>query len=184
MLVAGAVGALLVVAGAVLLADPGGDRGAGRRRRGPLGVGLRAARRLRRARAHRPGPAARRHGRAHRCRPPGTSGAGCFGDGCAGRDPESTRCGRPHATTVAYRTVGTARVEVRHSRVCGAAWARISGAAPGDVVAVSAAGATHERAVRSGDDDAYTLMVAVSDATDARACATLAGGLRGCTGPD
>ncbi|WP_319020081.1 DUF2690 domain-containing protein [Streptomyces sp. C8S0] len=134
--------------------------------------------------AHRPGLPPAGTAAPTAAGPPGTSGAGCFGDGCAGRDPESTRCGRPHATTVAYRTVGTARVEVRHSRVCGAAWARVSGAAPGDVVAVSAAGATHERGVRSGDDDAYTLMVAVSDATDARACATLAGGLRGCTGPD
>ncbi len=112
------------------------------------------------------------------------SGAGCFGDRCAGRDPESMRCGRPYATTVAYRTVGTTRVEVRHSPVCGAAWARVSGAAPGDVVEVSAAGATHERAVRPGDDDAYTLMVAVSDASEARACATLASGARGCTDPD
>ncbi|WP_236240345.1 XRE family transcriptional regulator [Streptomyces sp. CC228A] len=186
MFVAGAVGALLVVAAAVLLADLGGDR------KGAAGAAAdrsaaASAPPARSAASTRPVPDAPPAGTAAPTAAAGprpASGAGCFGDRCAGRDPESMRCGRPYATTVAYRTVGTTRVEVRHSPVCGAAWARVSGAAPGDVVEVSAAGATHERAVRPGDDDAYTLMVAVSDASEARACATLASGARGCTDPD
>jgi hypothetical protein len=92
-------------------------------------------------------------------------------------------CGGRHATTVASTVVATTMVEVRYSEVCGAAWARVSQAAPGDVVSVTAPGGpAREATVDGADDDAYTPMVVVDDGTDAGACAALrATGVKGCT---
>ncbi|MDV5147869.1 DUF2690 domain-containing protein [Streptomyces sp. SBC-4] len=89
---------------------------------------------------------------------------------------------RPLATTVAVTRVGTAQVEVRHSETCAAAWARITGAVPGDTVTVKAAGDTRRAEVSAGaDTDAYTPMLAVASGADATACATLAAGSEACT---
>lgn len=176
MFLAGALGALLVVAAAVLLTDLGNGRKGGAA--GASGTPSASAGTV---------PAAPSAGTPS----PGAStprlppGVGCFGAECAGRDPETMGCGSPYATTAASRTVGTARVEVRYSEACGAAWARVTGAAPGDTVAVvvpGAPGTTHERVVRAGTDHTYyTLMLQSPDVTKVQACATFQTGPRACT---
>ncbi|MFF4210535.1 DUF2690 domain-containing protein [Streptomyces sp. NPDC001796] len=112
--------------------------------------------------------------------PPGVK---CAGAGCTGKDPETMGCGGTQATTSTSVTVGTTLVEVRYSRTCGAAWARITGAAQGDTVEVSAAGAAKQTGsvTTAGDTDAYTPMVAVKGGAAAKACVTLASGRKGCT---
>ncbi|WP_435974457.1 DUF2690 domain-containing protein [Streptomyces sp. Qhu_M48] len=161
---AGVLGALLVVTAALLLVDLGGSDGEG----DPV--------------AAPPTTAA----------PPSTprtslpAGVKCAGADCAGQDPEAMGCGGALATTVALARVGTAQVEVRYSDTCAAAWARITGAAPGDTVTVEA-GETVRRATVAPDadttaeTDAYTPMVAVGSGAAAKACGLLANGDDGCT---
>ncbi|MGW6418735.1 DUF2690 domain-containing protein [Streptomyces sp. NPDC055055] len=156
---AGVVGALLVVTAALLLVDLGGADDGG----GPTAAP----------------PATTAPTTAPKALPAGVK---CAGADCSGHDPEAMGCGGELAATVARARVGTALVEVRHSATCSAVWARISGAKPGDTVTVEVAGAV-ERAVpvEGADTDAYTPMLAVTAATDARACGTLADGRVGCT---
>ncbi|MFE2555361.1 DUF2690 domain-containing protein [Streptomyces sp. NPDC059352] len=157
---AGILGALLVVTAALLLVDLGGTGGTDDRATAP------------------PSPTAPTAA-------PSTSlpaGVKCAGPGCTGRDPEAMGCGGTLATTVARTRVGTARVEVRHSAMCAAAWARITGAVSGDAVTVEVAGVTRSAVVPAGaDTDAYTPMVAVGSGAEARACGALADGSEGCT---
>ncbi|WP_058045889.1 XRE family transcriptional regulator [Streptomyces roseifaciens] len=158
LFVTGVVGALLVVAAVVLLLGVGEGTGGG------------------------PGSA-----------PPLASpsvvlpaGVKCTGAECSGKDPEAMGCGGGRATTAGSATVGTSYVEVRYSQVCGAAWARITQAAPGDAVRIDAAAdggvparSESGRVVR--DADGYTPMVAVSGPGKAKACAALTSGPEGCT---
>ncbi|MFD9031195.1 helix-turn-helix domain-containing protein [Streptomyces sp. NPDC059567] len=161
LILTGVLGVLLVIAAAVLLTDlGGGSTGDDGKKAGGTPTATPSA-------------------------PPSTTlpaGVKCAGAGCAGQDPEAMGCGGAFAATVARARVGTAgQVEVRYSRTCGAAWARITGAGPGDTVRVTAAG-TSQNAVVDADADAYTPMVAVAKGTDATACATLRSGAKGCTG--
>ncbi len=78
-------------------------------------------------------------------------------------------------------TVGTTLVEVRYSKTCGAAWARVARAAAGDRVEVSAGAGVKRTAVVGTDVDTYTPMVVVKGAGDAKACVTLGSGRAGCT---
>ncbi|MFF3909111.1 DUF2690 domain-containing protein [Streptomyces sp. NPDC001848] len=112
--------------------------------------------------------------------PPGVK---CAGASCTGKDPEAMGCGGTQAGTSTSVTVGTTLVEVRYSRTCGAAWARITQATQGDTVEVSAAGAKKQTGsvTTAGDTDAYTPMVAVKGGSAAKACVTLASGRKGCT---
>ncbi|MFD7501703.1 DUF2690 domain-containing protein [Streptomyces sp. NPDC059850] len=156
---AGVVGTLLIVAGAVLVTSQGD--GGEKRAQKPVKAPATTASRL-------------------------PAGVKCSGDDCAGKDPEAMGCGGKYATTTANAMVGTAYVEVRYSKVCGAAWARIAQAAPGDQVQVSApakGGGTGraERGTVDADGDAYTGMVTAGATARATACATLTGGQRGCT---
>ncbi|MET7935099.1 DUF2690 domain-containing protein [Streptomyces sp. NPDC005322] len=158
LFVAGLVGALLLIAGAVLLINPDGER---KRAERPATAPATSARRL-------------------------PAGVKCAGADCTGKDPEAMGCGGASATTTADVTVGTAYVEVRYSRACGAAWARITRAAPGDLIRVTApargGAAARTQAGKAGaDGDAYTGMVRVDSTSRATACATLADGRRGCT---
>lgn len=159
----GVLGALLVVTAALLLVDLGGSGG---------GAAPVAA----------PPPSTAPPTTQRASLPPGV---GCSGPDCTGRDPEAMGCGGPLATTVARARVGTARVEVRYSATCAAAWARITGAAPGDTVSVEAGGAARRATVAPGaaaaETDAYTSMLAVDSGTAAKACGTLVSGSRGCT---
>ncbi|MER5308318.1 DUF2690 domain-containing protein [Streptomyces sp. NPDC002773] len=166
---AGIVGALLVVTAALLLVDLGGsDSEAGRAAPSPTATAAPTTR-------------------------PATLPAGvrCVGPDCTGQDPEAMGCGGDLATTVARARVGTAQIEVRYSDTCAAAWARITGAAPGDTVTVDVGDTERRATVADGtggadtavaDTDAYTPMVAVASGADARACGAFATGRQGCTG--
>ncbi|MFJ3227794.1 XRE family transcriptional regulator [Streptomyces sp. NPDC086783] len=155
MFLAGTVGTLAVIAVAVLLRDGGGDGG---NEGAPRTPAVSAS-----TRADLP------------------AGVKCSGKDCTGKDPESMGCGGQLARTTSSVTVGATLVEVRYSKTCGAAWARITQAAQGDRVEVSSAAAAAQRGSVDGDTDAYTPMVAVRDAGDAKACATLKSGQKGCT---
>ncbi|MCI3276043.1 XRE family transcriptional regulator [Streptomyces cylindrosporus] len=112
------------------------------------------------------------------------AGVKCSGASCTGKDAEAMGCTKDAAavTTAKTAVVGTATVEVRYSRTCGAAWGRITAAAQGDAVQVTAGKAKETDSItQAGDTIAYTPMVAVKDAGEATACATLASGTKGCT---
>jgi len=157
MFLAGVVGALIVIAGAVLLADLGGDD-SGKKAAAPSAEPVASAPKL-------------------------PAGVECSGADCTGQDPETMGCGGQFASTVSRATVGGSLVEVRYSKTCAAAWARITKATPGDTVRISAGAAGQDGTV-DADMDAYTPMVAVKKASDAKACATLASGTKGCTTPE
>ncbi|WP_217235124.1 XRE family transcriptional regulator [Streptomyces sp. AC555_RSS877] len=111
------------------------------------------------------------------------AGVKCSGDSCTGKDAESMGCSGDLVTTAKTATVGTTVVEVRYSETCGAAWGRITQAAQGDEVRVTAGKAEEQTGTitAAGDTVTYTPMVAVKDAGEAEACATLASGREGCT---
>ncbi|MFF3936167.1 helix-turn-helix domain-containing protein [Streptomyces phaeofaciens] len=110
------------------------------------------------------------------------SGVLCAGAGCTGKDAEAMGCSGDLVVTARSASVGTAVVEVRYSRTCGAAWGRIVQAAPGDSVRVTVGAARQTgRISTAGDTIAYTPMIAVRDAAEAKACAVLASGEEGCT---
>ncbi|WDF40712.1 DUF2690 domain-containing protein [Streptomyces sp. T12] len=110
------------------------------------------------------------------------AGVECSGDSCTGKDAESMGCSGDLVTTAKTATVGTAVVEVRYSETCGAAWGRITQAAQGDEVVVTVGKTKQTGSITlAGDTIAYTPMVAVKDAGEAKACATLAAGQEGCT---
>ncbi|KUL39736.1 helix-turn-helix domain-containing protein [Streptomyces regalis] len=110
------------------------------------------------------------------------AGVECSGDSCTGKDAESMGCSGDLVTTAKTATVGTAVVEVRYSETCGAAWGRITQAAQGDEVVVTVGRTKQTGSITlAGDTIAYTPMVAVKDAGEATACATLAAGQEGCT---
>lgn len=111
------------------------------------------------------------------------AGVKCQGKDCTGKDPEKMGCGGQNVKSSGSAFVGPSMVEVRYSEVCKAAWGRITGAAQGDGLKISAAGQAESDKV-DATNDAYTEMVAVSSATEARACATLAAGTTGCTESD
>ncbi|MFG2367938.1 XRE family transcriptional regulator [Streptomyces mirabilis] len=109
------------------------------------------------------------------------AGVKCSGADCTGKDPENMGCGGQLATTSTSITVGTTLVEVRYSKTCAAAWARITQAVIGDSVQVSAGTAAKQTGTVDNATDAYTPMVAVKDAAEAKACVTLKSGQKGCT---
>ncbi|MER5404834.1 XRE family transcriptional regulator [Streptomyces sp. NPDC002769] len=155
MFLAGVVGALVVIAVAVLLAGGGGDK----KEQSTPGT---------------PTTSAAVH-------PDLPAGVKCSGSDCTGKDPENMGCGGQLATTPTSITVGTTLVEVRYSKTCAAAWARITQAVAGDSVVVSAAGVPQQTGSVDTDTDAYTPMIAVKGAGEAKACVTLKSGQRGCT---
>ncbi|MFE7751510.1 DUF2690 domain-containing protein [Streptomyces sp. NPDC057428] len=160
VIVAGAAGALMLIAAAVLLTGPGGDDDT------PRAVAAAPSAR----------PATTTAARL-------PAGVECSGAACTGQDPEATGCGGRFAETVARVTVGAGLVEVRYSETCGAAWARITRAITGDTVTITAGPAEESGTVDVGAD-AYTPMVAVRKASDAKACATLRLGTTGCATPE
>ncbi|MFG2170494.1 XRE family transcriptional regulator [Streptomyces niveus] len=153
------VGALLVIAGAVLLTD--------------LGGGGDDTAKVAESPSAKPSPTASEL----------PAGVKCAGDDCTGEDPELMGCGGEFAETATTTKVGTAVVEVRYSETCGVAWARITEAAPGDTVEISSTqdAAQPQTGTVNADKDAYTPMLAVPSAAAAEACATLTTGVEGCT---
>ncbi|MFJ3954388.1 helix-turn-helix domain-containing protein [Streptomyces libani] len=154
MFAVGAVGAALVAGAAVLLLNPGTDT----------------------AKKAAPRPAA-----APKQALP--AGVRCTGAGCVGKDPEAMGCGGQHAITPSRGTAGRAVIEVRYSKVCHTAWARISRAAQGDQATLSAGG--HSATARAERDGAaYTPMVEVTgDPAKVAACGTTVAGVKGCSRP-
>ncbi|MYS16032.1 XRE family transcriptional regulator [Streptomyces sp. SID4982] len=157
LFVAGAAAVIVVIGTVFLLTGRNGGAGAARA-------------------ANSPSPSATRAADP----PPGVE---CVGAGCTGKDAEATGCsGDGLVTTARTATVGAATLEVRYSRTCGAAWGRITGAAPGDQVRITAGRAVQRGDITgAGDTIAYTPMVAVTGADEAEACVTLAAGRTGCT---
>ncbi|BDH15519.1 helix-turn-helix domain-containing protein [Streptomyces hygroscopicus] len=155
MFVVGAVGAVLVGVAAVLLLNPGGPE--------------------KKAAA---APAA-----APSEKPVLPAGVHCTGAGCVGKDPEKMGCGGPHAVTPSRGVAGRAVIEVRYSKVCHTAWARISRAAQGDQATISAGGHS-ATAQAERDGDAYTPMVEVTgDPAKVAACETTVAGVKSCARP-
>ncbi|MEV8597418.1 DUF2690 domain-containing protein [Streptomyces sp. NPDC052012] len=110
------------------------------------------------------------------------AGVKCSGDSCTGKDAEAMGCSGDLVTTAQTATVGTATVEVRYSETCGAAWGRITQAAEGDKVEITAGKAKESDTItETGDTVTYTAMVAVESESGAKACAVLASGEEGCT---
>ncbi|MEU1704566.1 DUF2690 domain-containing protein [Streptomyces sp. NPDC005706] len=155
MFLAGAGAVLVVVAAVFLLTNRGGGKNEGATKS--------------------PSPTAS-------TRPSLPAGVKCAGSACTGKDAETMGCSGSLVTTAKTATVGAATLEVRYSRTCGAAWGRITGGVQGDQVQVSAGKARRRGDITTaGDTIAYTPMVAVKDAAEAEACATLASGQTGCT---
>ncbi|WP_248505808.1 XRE family transcriptional regulator [Streptomyces sp. D2-8] len=153
---AGVVGVLVVIAGAFYLTGGGGDDEA-------------------KGGAKSPSPTVSTDPKL----PPGVK---CSGDSCTGKDAEAMGCSGDLVTTAQTATVGTTVVEVRYSETCKAAWGRITQAVQGDEVQISSGKAKQTGSITAaGDAIAYTPMVAVKSAADAKACATLAAGQQGCT---
>jgi transcriptional regulator with XRE-family HTH domain len=154
--VAGVVGVLVVIAGAFYLTGAGGDDEA-------------------KGGAPSPSPSVSRDPKL----PPGVK---CSGADCTGKDAEAMGCSGDLVTTAQTATVGTTTVEVRYSKTCQAAWGRITQAAQGDEVRIGSGKAKQTGSITAtGDSIAYTPMVAVKSAADAKACATLGTGQKGCT---
>ncbi|GAA3498830.1 hypothetical protein GCM10019016_059330 [Streptomyces prasinosporus] len=110
------------------------------------------------------------------------AGVKCSGDSCTGKDAEAMGCSGDLVTTTQTGTVGATTVEVRYSETCGAAWGRITQAAQGDKVEITVGRAKQSDTITAaGDAVAYTPMVAVGSAAQAEACAVLASGEEGCT---
>ena len=112
MFLAGVVGASVVVAAALFFTDRGDDKPEAR-----------------------PSPSPTTSAGTNPDLPVGVE---CSGADCTGQDPENMGCGGELAQTANSVTVGTTLVEVRYSKTCEAAWARITQAAPGDQVDVTA----------------------------------------------
>ncbi|MGA5416885.1 helix-turn-helix domain-containing protein [Streptomyces pseudogriseolus] len=112
--------------------------------------------------------------------PPGVK---CNGDSCEGKDAEVMGCSGDLVTTAGSAVVGATTVEIRYSKVCGAAWGRITQAAQGDTVEITSGTSKETDSVDApGDTVAYTMMVPAAAATDVKACAVLAAtGEKGCT---
>ena len=97
----------------------------------------------------------------------------CHGAACEGRDPMRLICGLGPDTLASYRTATGAHIELRHSKKCGASWARTWGTEIGNRVDVTAGGPTHGARIRNKDDAAtfvYTEMTEVRPGSTVRAC--------------
>ncbi|MFH8220039.1 helix-turn-helix domain-containing protein [Streptomyces sp. NPDC018057] len=116
-------------------------------------------------------------------RPSPPPGVKCVADGCTGKDAQAMGCSSGGlGTTDRSVTIGNALVEVRYSKTCGAAWGRVVRAEQGDEIRITVGAHTERDTVpAAGGGIAYTPMVAVADATGARACVTLSSGQKGCT---
>jgi hypothetical protein len=112
---------------------------------------------------------------------------GCYGTGCAGRDPNTMGCGADAYSPVTT-VVGNVFVELRHSWACGASWTRIQNANAKDKAYIkNSIGSSYTTTVGSGQSAVWTLMVANMNANYwAQACGldehNNAGDDYGCTG--
>ncbi|MGW5001227.1 DUF2690 domain-containing protein [Streptomyces hydrogenans] len=106
-------------------------------------------------------------------RAPTAEPASCEGESCFGLEPNHTVCGSD-AVTAFVDTDPVIGIELRYSRTCGAAWAKISNTTQGDVARIGdRAGRTREYTQISGRD-AHTTMLPAARPEDVTACAVLA----------
>ncbi|MGD9483399.1 DUF2690 domain-containing protein [Streptomyces sp. TRM70308] len=108
-------------------------------------------------------------------------GVRCTGEDCTGEDPELMGCGGRYAQTVGDALIGAAYVELRYSEVCGAGWARVAAAQPGDTLRVTADSDASAAEDLGDKTEGYTMMVPARDAEAIRACVERAGQRQGCT---
>ncbi|MFC7912719.1 DUF2690 domain-containing protein [Streptomyces sp. NPDC057386] len=102
-----------------------------------------------------------------------TTGPRCRGAACEGQDPMAMVCARAPTTLSVHRTASGAWLELRYSRPCGTAWARMWSTRPGDRLEVATP--SHTRTARVADARAaasyiYTPMTAAPKGTPLRAC--------------
>ncbi|AEM84277.1 helix-turn-helix domain-containing protein [Streptomyces violaceusniger] len=115
--------------------------------------------------------------RAGRASPPAAVAPGCRAQMCTGKSPELMGCGRPGRvrTLGPQRTTSTgARLEIRYSAECSAAWARMWRSHAGDTLEVSVPGGRPQRvgAADTYDEEnfLFTPMVGGRDLTGLRVC--------------
>ncbi|MEU3598277.1 DUF2690 domain-containing protein [Streptomyces sp. NPDC006798] len=183
LFLSGVVGALVLVAAAVLLTDLGGTGGAGDDGRNDRTETVaKVPPTSSTGTKPRPGGGKGSDGTdtgRESAAPP--ADVKCTGATCAGKSPEAMGCGGDLVRTVSQATVGKARIEVRFSQVCQAAWARLVDASTGDSVEISVGGKGLQRGTVNGESDAYTPMTAAGKGSDAKACAELTNGTTACT---
>lgn len=122
---------------------------------------------------------------ADRAAHPAASAPGCRAQTCTGESPELMGCGMPGRvqTLGPQRSTSTsARIEIRYSADCSAAWARMWHAHDGDVLEVSVLGSSPQRVEVADEYDEvsviFTPMIGGRDATGLRACFVPAGNRR------
>ncbi|GAB1332237.1 helix-turn-helix domain-containing protein [Streptomyces sennicomposti] len=114
---------------------------------------------------------------------------GCWGDQCTGRGADAMACDID-ATSAAGLQIGRSRLDLRVSRNCAAAWARLSYSSVGDRVRVEdRVGAAETVTVvdqESTDQYVVTPMLSARSPAQMRACWEPRGGGRRCTswGPE
>ncbi|CAL9324836.1 helix-turn-helix domain-containing protein [Streptomyces sp. SudanB182_2057] len=117
---------------------------------------------------------------------------GCQGETCEGKDPDRMFCGLPgRADSLGpeRRTATGARMEIRYSTVCAAAWGRIWHARVGDAIELSAPGARSRRTVIENATDTgvyrFTSMIGAPSRNALRLCFLPASGAgrRECVSP-
>ncbi|MBD0691971.1 hypothetical protein BG452_09965 [Streptomyces sp. CBMA123] len=109
-----------------------------------------------------------------------SAAGGCMGVSCSGLDPKATGCG-DDAVTLITADVQRMTIHVRYSARCRAAWAKLTGATPGDSASITTARGGHQTALVHWGYDAYSPMVDAS-ASDAglQVCGEQSAN-RGCT---
>ncbi|MEU5161614.1 DUF2690 domain-containing protein [Streptomyces sp. NPDC020875] len=182
LFLSGVVGALVLVAAAVLLTDLGGTGGGDDGRNDRTETVAKVPPASSAGTKPRPGGGEETGGEetgGESAAPP--ANVKCVGATCTGKSPEAMGCGGDLVRTVSQATVGKARIEVRFSQVCQAAWARLVDASTGDSVEISVGGEGLQRGTVNGESDAYTPMTAAVKGSDAKACAELTNGTTACT---
>ncbi|MFI1294146.1 DUF2690 domain-containing protein [Streptomyces sp. NPDC020792] len=104
--------------------------------------------------------------------PPAT----CSGASCTSVEPTTTVCAQDATTAYTGRSYGV-HVELRYSRRCHAAWAKMSGTSPGDriTLAVGNDDENSQEYRQQTGHDAHTRMIHVDDMSGVRACAIVEG---------
>ncbi|MFC7217401.1 DUF2690 domain-containing protein [Streptomyces polyrhachis] len=110
-------------------------------------------------------------------------GIACQGEGCQGRDPETSGCGGENAATTSEAYVAGAYLELRFSTLCQAAWARVTDAPKGAVLTAGGKAGDEDRAARIEIDasgEGYTTMLPTTDPAVLRACVEPTPGKKTC----